>query len=219
MDSNLKETVTHDLVMLWFLMGQHRGAGRRIGSENRAPLDPTRGRGRIIALLKIKDGLSAKELACVLGIRVSSLNEMLAKMEKDGLISRKPSDADKRIILIYLTEAGCEVEVDECKEVDFLAGFSDEELEQLSIFLSRMLKNMESELGEDYMTEMYAQWNARAHFMRANGAFSHGPFPFGSIAGNVDPRVGMNRGIGGFGPGRNRGPLPGGVDPHAWMGR
>lgn len=192
---NLKDTISRDLVMLWFLMGQHRGRGRGGDFGHPAPLDPTRGRGRIIAMLKIKDGLSAKELAQVLGIRVSSLNETLAKMEKDGLVERKPSDADKRVVLIYLTEAGHATEIEERDEADMLDGFSDEELEQLSGYVSRMLKNVEGELDEDLVANMRAEWDARERLFSATDAgFDRGPRPrWGGMPGGFDPRMGMMR--------------------------
>ena len=192
---NLKDTITRDLAMLWFLMGQQRGRGRGGDFGHPAPLDPTRGRGRIIAMLKIKDGLSAKELAQVLGIRVSSLNETLAKMEKDGLVERKPSDADKRVVLIYLTEAGRATEIEERDEADMLDGFSDEELEQLSGYVARMLKNVEGELDEDLVANMRAEWDARERLFSATGAgFDRGPRPpWGGMPGGFDPRMGMMR--------------------------
>ncbi len=192
---HLKGRITHDLVMLWFLIGQHRGRVRGGDFGHPAPLDPTRGRGRIIAMLKIKDGLSAKELAQVLGIRVSSLNETLAKMEKDGLIERKPSDADKRVVLIYLTEAGCNIEIEQRDEVDMLDGFSDDELTQLSDYISRMLKNVEEDFDENFVADMHAEWDARERLFSSAGAeFDRGTRPpWGAMPGSFDPRMGMMR--------------------------
>lgn len=64
------------------------------------------GQGKILALLKAKDSLSTKEMSYLLGIRTSSLNESLAKLEKNGYITREPSLKDKRIILNKLTAKG-----------------------------------------------------------------------------------------------------------------
>lgn len=66
--------------------------------------DTSRGQGRILAVLKMKDGISTKDLSYLLGIRTSSLNELLAKLEKSGYITREPSKKDKRVMLIYLTD-------------------------------------------------------------------------------------------------------------------
>lgn len=192
---NLKDSITRDLMMLWFLMGHQRRRGHHNNFEHSAPLDPTRGRGRIIAMLKIKDGLSTKELSQVLGIRVSSLNETLAKMEKDGLVERKPSDTDKRVILIYLTEAGHAVEVEDRDDASMLDGFSDEELEQLSDYVSRMLKNVEGSFDEDFVTTMRAEWDARERLLSSPDArFDHSPRPsWGRIPNGFDPRMGPIR--------------------------
>ena len=70
--------------------------------------DPTRGRGRVIALLKLKDGVSTREMAEILGIRVSSVNEVVAKLEKDGYVERARSEEDGRVVLVKLTDKGRE---------------------------------------------------------------------------------------------------------------
>ena len=190
---DIKETITQELMMLWFLIGhQHRNArGGSFGPN--APLDPTRGRGRIISMLKIKDGLSTKELSQVLGIRVSSLNETLSKMEKDGLVSREPSESDKRIILVFLTEAGRAVEVGEREEMDMLAGFSDGELEQLSGYISRMVKNVEGELDENVVRDFRSEWEARERLFSSMGdRFGGGGRPsWGGGPGGFGPRMRM----------------------------
>lgn len=73
----------------------------------RGPMaDPTRGQGRIIAILKMQDSISTKDLSYLLDIRISSLNELLSKMEKADYIKREPSESDKRVMLVKLTEKG-----------------------------------------------------------------------------------------------------------------
>lgn len=74
--------------------------------SNNPLADITRGQGRILAVLKLRDGISSRDLSYLLGIRVSSLNELLLKMEKNGYITREPSEQDKRVILIKLTDKG-----------------------------------------------------------------------------------------------------------------
>ena len=69
--TDLKEEINHCLVMLWSLiaMRRHEAFGR-MAQGRREALDPTRGKGRVAAMLQIKDGLSTRELSKVLGIRV-----------------------------------------------------------------------------------------------------------------------------------------------------
>lgn len=68
--------------------------------------DGTKGQGRILAILAIEDGLKTKDLALRTGISCSSLNEVLARLEKQGYINRLPSKKDKRVIINCLTEKG-----------------------------------------------------------------------------------------------------------------
>ena len=86
------------LTHLWAAQQRERTGPRRI--------DTTRGQGRILAALKLKDGIATRELAYVLGIRVPSLNEALSKLENAGYIVREPDPRDRRVQLITLTDSG-----------------------------------------------------------------------------------------------------------------
>ena len=77
------------LTHLWAAQQCERTGPRRI--------DTTRGQGRILAALKLKDGIATRELAYVLGIRVPSLNEALSKLENAGHIVREPDPRDRRV--------------------------------------------------------------------------------------------------------------------------
>ena len=109
---------------------QHRTQG-----ENGPMADPSRGQGRILAILKLQDGISTKDLSYLLGIRVSSLNELLAKMEKGGYISREPSEADRRVILVKLTEKGKNEPQKKVNSDDVFECFSEDEKITLSEYL------------------------------------------------------------------------------------
>ena len=60
------------LTHLWAAQQRERTGSRRI--------DTTRGQGRILAALKLKDGIATRELAYVLSIRVPLLNEALSRL-------------------------------------------------------------------------------------------------------------------------------------------
>ena len=144
--------------------------------------DTSRGRGRILALLKLKDGVATKDMAQILGIRVSSLNETLAKLAEDGLIERTPSEDDKRIMLVTLTDAGREAKAPSENLPDCLfEGFEDADLEAFEAFLDRITKNLENELGADAQKLIEEQRAARKAFFekpeRGHGphAHDHGP--------------------------------------------
>lgn len=129
----------------WLMQKQHLRARAAVGPM----ADTSRGQGRILAFLKMKDGISTKDLSYLLGIRVSSLNELLAKLEKAEYIIREPSQTDKRVILIYLTEKGRQEEELEPESPDMFACLSQEEQEILSQYLDRIIQSLEGELGAE----------------------------------------------------------------------
>lgn len=49
-------------------------------------------------------GISQEELARLLNVNKSSVTRQLSALEERGYIRREPSKADKRILLVYLTE-------------------------------------------------------------------------------------------------------------------
>lgn len=137
------ETINEKIFVLMHLMhpGRHAGNGGR-------SVDTSRGQGRVIALLKLKDGISTKQLAQVLGLRVSSLNETLVRLESAGLVERRPSDDDKRIMLVYLTDAGKKQELGVSAQPDPYEDFSEEDFATLEGLLDRMIANVEKTVGE-----------------------------------------------------------------------
>lgn len=127
--------------------------------------DPTRGQGRVIALLKIHDGIATRDIANVCGIRVSSLNETLARMEREGLVERRASEQDGRVQEVFLTEAGRAIEPPDGRLPGrVLKDFSSEELEQLGGYLDRMASALENELGEDGREMVEESRRARKEF-------------------------------------------------------
>ncbi|WP_240420088.1 MarR family winged helix-turn-helix transcriptional regulator [Paenibacillus periandrae] len=124
--------------------------------------DTSRGQGRILAVLKMKDGISTKDLSYLLGIRVSSLNELLAKLEKGGFITRNPSEADRRVMLIHLTEKGREEEELERDSGGVFSCLSTEEQLTFGEYLDRIIAALEAELGSDNERDELSDWMAAA---------------------------------------------------------
>ena len=141
-NTNLYERLTQ----LQWLLKKQRHQTRNVSGPM---ADTTRGQGRILAFLKMKDGVSTKDLSYLLGIRISSLNELLLKLEKSDYIYRKPSEEDKRIILIYLSDKG--KEIDEPKqEIDSIFNcLSEDEQITFSEYLDRIIISLEEKLGKD----------------------------------------------------------------------
>ena len=201
------------LTHLWAAQQRERTGSRRI--------DTTRGQGRILAALKLKDGIATRELAYVLGIRVPSLNEALSKLENAGHIVREPDPRDRRVQLITLTDSGRaltgqlgegEPEGDNIFEV-----LTEQERANLNDYLDRLIVRMHEDLpdleadrqewekaararmGDD----AFEAWAAQAQERGGFGALA-GFGPLGGFGPGFGPQGFGPRGFGGPGVGRGR---------------
>ena len=92
----------HDVILASLKLAR---AMRRCPPERgEAPFPPAV--GRLLACAAENPGVSSRELCELLDVRPSSLSEMLARAEADGLLTRTADEADKRIQRIALTEKG-----------------------------------------------------------------------------------------------------------------
>ena len=129
--------------------------------------DVRRGQGRILAMLKIKDKMTAKDLSYLLGIRQQSLNEGLKKLEDAGYITRQPSSEDGRVMEISLTEKGRDLKQINNNNAGVLAGFSDEELKQFGSYVDRLRNAYDEKIEADPEDqEMYERMRDRMDMMR-----------------------------------------------------
>lgn len=118
-----------------------------LSHKNVSPLqDTSRGQGRILAMLRLKSEITAKDLSYILGIRQQSLNETLQKLEKEGYIVRTPSPKDRRVMLISLTEKGKEIKPVQHDCLDVLDEFSNEELKQFASYIDRLRKACDQQI-------------------------------------------------------------------------
>lgn len=131
------------------LIGRATRLFTRVSEPRLRPLNF--GLGQLPVLVALKDGalLSQKELARIAQIEQPSMAQMLARMERDGLIFRQPDPQDGRSSLIGLTElaksrfpAGRDILGRGHREA--LRGFSVEEVHALSALLSRLVANLEA---------------------------------------------------------------------------
>lgn len=109
----------------------------------------TKGQGRLIVLLKRKDKISTKELSEILNISVSSLNETLNKLEQKNFIKKVPSEKDKRILLVELTEEGRSLKFEDPKDIDIFDSLSEEEKENLNDYLNRLILGIHNKFKEE----------------------------------------------------------------------
>ena len=201
------------LTHLWAAQQRERTGPRRI--------DTTRGQGRILAALKLKDGIATRELAYVLGIRVPSLNEALSKLENAGYIVREPDPRDRRVQLITLTDSGRaltgqlgegEPEGDNIFEV-----LTEQERTNLNDYLDRLIVRMHEDLPdleadrqewekaarERMGDDAFEAWAAQAQERGGFGALA-GFGPLGGFGPGFGPQGFGPRGFGGLGVGRGR---------------
>ena len=98
----------------------------------------------------LKDGsrLSQKELARLANVEQPSMAQLLARMERDGLIQREPNAADRRSSLVALTESardriapGRAVLAQGNREA--VQGFDDGEVAQLNALLHRLIAHLD----------------------------------------------------------------------------
>lgn len=112
--------------------------------------DVSRGRGRILAMLKIQDKMTSKDLGYLLGIRQQSLNESLKRLEKEGYVERQPDSQDHRVMRIHLMEKGKQVKQMQGQNDDLLADFSDEELRHFGSYVDRLRKSYDQHTAADF---------------------------------------------------------------------
>lgn len=146
METNNQNLLRQLFQLEWLLRRSHMQNHR-----DRGPMaSPYRGQGRILALLKLKPEISQKELANILDIRSQSLGELLGKLERSGFITRTPSEADRRVMDIYLTEAGktaATEQADEPREMEsFFDCLNEQEQTNFSDYLERLIKSLEKQL-------------------------------------------------------------------------
>ena len=145
MNNELYEKLTK---LQWLLHRQHIQGYRQ--GENLA--DGTRGQGRILAVLKLQDGISTKDLSYLLGVKVSSLNELLSKLEKSGHVTREPSEQDKRVMLVKLTDKGRSQQSQAERATDFSDIFdclTEEEQRAFGAHLDKVIDALGAKLGFD----------------------------------------------------------------------
>ena len=122
---------------------------RRNKKQNPEMKSITKGQGRLIILLKRKDGFSTKELSEILNISVTSLNETLNKLEQQNLIRKVPSPKDKRVLLVELTEEGRAIEFKNHEDIDIFDTLSEDEKENLNEYLNRLTVALHKKFKEE----------------------------------------------------------------------
>jgi MarR family transcriptional regulator for hemolysin len=97
--------------------------------------------------------LLQRDLAKRYGVEQPTMAALLARMRRDGLVSRKPHPEDKRASFVSLTAKG-KAKLPEVKQKltqeahDAMDGLSDAESRMLTTLLKKVAKNLESTSAE-----------------------------------------------------------------------
>ena len=126
-------------------------AARAFARLSEARLKPLGfGIGHLPVLVALEEGLfqTQRDLARFAKIEQPSMAQMLARMERDGLIERTPDPADGRSSRVSLTAMARGRLPDACTALflgndEALAGFSDEEAAQFITLLGRLIENLD----------------------------------------------------------------------------
>lgn len=102
----------------------------------------------VLVALRMNPALPQSELARIAGVEQPSMAQLLARMERDGLIERTPDPEDGRVRRIALTRRAS-TQMPKLKQVmentseGALAGFSAAERDTLGDLLARVAANLE----------------------------------------------------------------------------
>lgn len=166
--SNIYTDIYEKLSTLQWLMKRYQMFCQ---AESGPFADTTRGQGRILAMLKIQPAIATKDLAYLLGIRQQSLNELLNKLEKNGYVERKPSESDKRVMIVHITEKGKEVQQPKTDYQEILDCLNSDELKQMSEYLDRIIKAFQLKSNNDEDEPTTEDWMAHARERMGNENF------------------------------------------------
>ncbi|WP_248931044.1 MarR family winged helix-turn-helix transcriptional regulator [Paenibacillus hamazuiensis] len=112
------------------------------------------GQPPLLMRLLERNGQSQSELAAKMRVKPATLTVMITRMQKNGLLERKPDPRDQRVSRVFLTEKGLEVagkvkEAIHASEQKCFEDFREEE----KLLLRRFLLHMHDNLSKDIESE------------------------------------------------------------------
>lgn len=104
---------------------------------------------RVLATLSDGDGLPITELAKVTLFKQPTLTKVIDRMERQGLVERRPSEADRRKVLVYTTAAGRAAVAPllvraKAHEADILGGHDQGEIDLLKQSLHALIRRCDT---------------------------------------------------------------------------
>jgi DNA-binding MarR family transcriptional regulator len=123
-------------------------AHRRWAEEAFRQLGIYVGQEMILMQLWFEEGIPQSQIAACIEVEAPTMTKMLQRMERSGLVERRPDPQDARISLVYLTERSRELEqpvLNIWRRLEELSVEGMTEAEQ--ILLRRLLLQMEENLS------------------------------------------------------------------------
>ena len=102
----------------------------------------------VLLLVKTGEATSSAELARATGVLPQSMTELIALLEKRGLIAREPDSANSRILRIELTAAGIKLyeratELAIRLERELFEGFAPRDVDELNRLFTALISSAE----------------------------------------------------------------------------
>jgi DNA-binding MarR family transcriptional regulator len=105
-----KQTDNEDRINLadWQLLAQFSQVFRSVSDAftDQVP----RGQATVLCVVAKQDGLTQSEIAEQLSVQGATITNMLQRLEEAGLVKRSRDLNDNRLVRVYLTEAGLQME-------------------------------------------------------------------------------------------------------------
>src|SRR5262249_32368675 len=112
-----------------------------------AAIDVHVGQEHAVYRLAIQEGITQTQLAEALCVDASTVTKMLLRLERDGVVERKPDGKDARIQRVYLTPRGKTlvqpvIDIWIQAEAQLMAGMTETEQALLRRLLLQVLSNL-----------------------------------------------------------------------------
>lgn len=108
------------------------------------------GQEMVLQCLWQEDRLTQSQLANKIGIQIQTINKMVRRMEKAGLVTRHPDEQDLRVSRIHLTHKAREIQAATEKAWDQL---EQETLADLTVEETYILRRLLQKLNENLCKE------------------------------------------------------------------
>lgn len=124
------DTVVDEDAVSAFLDAGRALVGIAVHSVNAAPFDLTVTQYRLLAVVAASGPLAITEVGILLGVVQSNATRHCDRLQRLGLLERRRSAEDRRVVLVHLTDSGQEV-------VEFVTELRREQIRAVLATMSR----------------------------------------------------------------------------------